>query len=83
MRIILLEAGVVSFLAGVVGYLVGIGVTQAALPFFSDGHGLIVGFSPVIAAGAVGLAVVLGLLAGIYPALMAARLDPNEALRTL
>ncbi len=83
MRIILLEAGVVSFLAGAVGYLVGIGVTQAALPFFSDGPTLSVGFSPIIAGGAVGLALVLGLLAGIYPALMAARLDPNEALRTL
>jgi putative ABC transport system permease protein len=83
MRIILLEAGVVSFLAGVVGYLVGLGVTQAALPFFSDGHGLAVAFNPLVAAGAVGLALVLGLLAGIYPALMAARLDPNEALRSL
>jgi putative ABC transport system permease protein len=83
MRIILLEAGVVSFLAGALGYLIGIGVTQAALPFFSDGHGLTVGFNPLVAGGAVGLALVLGLLAGIYPALMAARLDPNEALRTL
>jgi putative ABC transport system permease protein len=83
MRIILLEAGVVSILAGVVGYLVGLGVTQAALPFFSDGHGLTVAFNPLVAAGAVGLALVLGLLAGIYPALMAARLDPSDALRSL
>jgi putative ABC transport system permease protein len=83
MRIILLEAGVVSFLAGALGYLVGLCVTQATLPFFSDGHGLTVAFNPLVAAGAVGLALVLGLLAGIYPALMAARLDPNEALRSL
>jgi putative ABC transport system permease protein len=83
MRIILLEAGVVSLLAGALGYLVGLGVTQATLPFFSDGHGLTAPFNPLVAGGAVALALVLGLLSGIYPALMAARLDPNEALRSL
>ena len=40
MRIILLEAGIISTLAGVSGYLLGLGVTKAALPFFSDSQGI-------------------------------------------
>ncbi len=83
MRIILLEAAVISIVAGVVGYAVGLGATKIALPFFTPSHGVAVPLDPMIAGGAIGLAVFLGLLASIYPALLAARLDPNEALRTL
>jgi putative ABC transport system permease protein len=36
---------------------------------------------PALAAGAVGLSVVVGLAASIYPALRASNLDPAEALR--
>jgi putative ABC transport system permease protein len=54
MQIIFLEAGIVSGLAGIIGYLLGWGAAKAAIGFFSA-----------------------------YPALMAARLDPNEALRAL
>ena len=38
---------------------------------------------PLLAGTALALALVLGLAASFYPALMAARLDPNEALRAL
>jgi len=38
---------------------------------------------PYLAGGSVLLAVILGLLAAVYPSLVAAGLDPNESLRAL
>ena len=83
MRIILLEAGVLSALAGLTGYLTGLGAARLALPFFTEGHGASVALNPFIAGGAFLLAMGLGLAASVYPALLAARMDPNEALRAL
>jgi len=83
MQIILLEAAVVSALAGVLGYLVGLGATKLALPFFTTSHSVAVPLDPVLAGAAFALALVLGLAASLYPALLASRLDPNEALRAL
>ena len=40
-------------------------------------------FDPWMAGGSLALSLVVGLAASLYPALMAARLDPHEALRTL
>lgn len=82
MRIILLEAAAVSFIAGVVGYLVGIGTTRVLLTFLADQMPHF-SLDPIVAVGAVVLAVVIGLLASLYPAMTASRMDPSEALRTL
>ena len=82
MRIILLEAFLVSLVAGVIGYLAGIGVTRALLSFLTE-HTPHFSLDPTIAGGAVFLAVLLGILASLYPAMMASRMDPSEALRTL
>ncbi|HTY24886.1 MAG TPA: FtsX-like permease family protein [Desulfomonilaceae bacterium] len=82
MKIILLEAVVVSLMAGIVGYLVGIGATRALLTVLSDQTPQF-SLDPLVAAGAVFLAVLIGLLASIYPAMTASRMDPSEALRTL
>jgi len=82
-RIVLLEAGILSALAGLSGYLAGLGAARLALPFFTEGHGASVSLDPFLAGGAFLLAIGLGLAASIYPALLAARMDPNEALRAL
>jgi putative ABC transport system permease protein len=84
LRIILLEAGTVAAIAGIAGYLVGVGATRLLLPVFTEGksHGAIA-LDPAMAGFAFLASIVLGIAASLYPALMAARLDPNEALRAL
>ena len=81
-KIILLEALVVSFLAGLVGYLAGMGITRVLLRVVS-GHVSHFTLDPLVPVGAIFLAIVVGLAASLYPALTAAKMDPNEALRTL
>ncbi|AMV72241.1 ABC transporter permease [Desulfuromonas carbonis] len=80
-RILLFEALVVGLLAGVLGYLAGIGVTWLALPFFGGHHGP--SWDPALAAGSVLLALVVGGVAALYPAWQASTLEPSEALRAL
>jgi putative ABC transport system permease protein len=82
MRIILLEAFVVSLIAGIVGYAAGIGVTRVLLEFLTDkvSH---FSLDPVVPVGAVFLSIVVGVIASLYPATAASKMDPNEALRTL
>ncbi len=82
-RIILLEALVVGFLAGILGYLGGLGVSRLTLPFFLSGQGIGIPWNWGVAFGATGLSILLGLAASVYPALRAAQLDPAESLRAI
>ena len=83
MRIIFSEAAIISAPAGLAGYLAGTGATWVAVRFFSGLEHASVSLDPVLGINAILLALIIGLLASVYPAIMAARLDPNTALRTL
>jgi putative ABC transport system permease protein len=83
MKIVFFEAAIVSGLAGIIGYLLGWGVTKGAVNFFIEGHSGVVPFNFELAAGAFILSLLIGLMSSAYPAVIASRLDPNEALRAL
>ena len=83
MRIILLEAALVSLLAGFLGYAVGMGGAKLALPLMAESKNAHLAWDATVAFGSIGLAVTLGLLASLYPALHASKMDPTEALRAL
>ncbi|MEI6209000.1 MAG: FtsX-like permease family protein [Desulfuromonadales bacterium] len=83
MRIILFEAAIVSLLAGILGYAAGMGGAKLALPFMAESRDAHLVWDTTVAFGSIGLALTLGLLASLYPALHASRMDPTEALRAL
>lgn len=79
-RIIFLEAGLVSFLGGLLGYLSGSAVARLAGPYLAQLQGTVALRTDLILP-AVLLSMALAVVSSIYPALKAARLDPAEALR--
>lgn len=83
MRIILFEAALVSLLAGLLGYAFGLGGAKLALPFMAESKNAHLVLDTTVAFGSIGLALALGLLASLYPALHASKMDPTEALRAL
>jgi putative ABC transport system permease protein len=82
-QVLLTEAFIVSLLAGVVGYAIGIASPRFVAPYLMSAYNLTFVFDPLLAAGAIAASVVVGLLASIYPAVRAGQLDPVEALKTL
>lgn len=79
-QVVLFEALLVSLLGGVLGWLLGMLASTVLGPRVAQ---LSVGveWNPLLALGAVALAVSIGLAGSIYPAIRAANLDPAEALR--
>ncbi len=82
-RVVLGEALTLSVLAGVSGYFAGLGAARAALALLTETPAAAARLEPLVALAAVVLAVMVGLAASAYPALLAARLDPSQALRAL
>jgi putative ABC transport system permease protein len=82
-RIILLEAALVSLLAGILGYLAGMGGAKAVLPFMAETRDAALVWDSTVMAGSIALSLIVGMAASLYPALHASRIDPTEALRAL
>ncbi len=75
------EATILSFGGGLIGVGIGLSLSTFINGRSIGGFGLDTRLSADIAVLALAVAAVIGLVAGIYPALRAAALDPIEALR--
>lgn len=82
MAVVFMEAGLVSALAGVLGFFLGLASAWLGLLLRGGMEAPSISIQPELLAGAVIIAMVVGLCASAYPARMAARMDPNQALRS-
>ena len=82
MQIILLEAMVVGLIGGLLGYLGGNAIAWVSLPLVVKNSSF-AGLNYNLGGVSLLLAVALSLIASLYPAQKASKLDPSEALRAL
>ncbi len=85
-RIILEETTILSLSGGLLGILISIlgsrmieAFVRAVMPFVPSGN--LISFDPGVAAGSVLFIFIIGLCAGIYPALKASKINPVEAIK--
>ena len=77
---LMIEVVAISTIGGVVGWIAGIAISWLILPYFSQ-SGLKLEFDPKIALEAIGVAILIGAISSVYPAIRASWLDPSEAVR--
>jgi len=82
-RIIFLEALITGVIAGVMGYLLGLGISQIMGPMITGMKGGKIVFDPLLVTSAICLSAIIGVLSSIYPAIHASKMDPTVALRSL
>lgn len=81
------EAALLGFFGGVVGIIIGYGLTLLANPLINHqlrGNGIkssnIIVLPPWLIISVISITTIIGMLAGLYTARKAAKLDPVEAL---
>ncbi|OGP92549.1 MAG: ABC transporter permease [Deltaproteobacteria bacterium RBG_16_48_10] len=82
-RIIFLEALIVGVMAGVIGYVFGLGISQFLGPALTGIKAGRIIIDPLLATGAIFLSALIGILSSAYPAIQASKMDPTAALRSL
>ena len=83
MKIVFLEAAILSAAAGISGYLLGEASTRLLFRFFIESPEPLAHPNPQLAGAAVSLALLVGIVASLYPAMAASRMDPVQALKTI
>ncbi|WP_320410237.1 ABC transporter permease [Candidatus Kryptonium thompsonii] len=83
MRVILTEILVISFVSGLLGYLLGWGVSMIVSPILSGTTNVKVSFDWILFILSIFISLGIGIIAGIYPATKASKIDPIVALRAL
>jgi ABC-type antimicrobial peptide transport system permease subunit len=86
--VIVLESLASAFVLAGLGAVIGVLIAAPLLPIIKNATGPFLfsrglEFSPVVAFEVVGIVLVVGVLLGFYPALLASRLKPVEALREM
>ncbi len=82
MRQFLLEAGVLTFLGGIIGIIIGTVISYLItllMHYLGYDWAFVVSITSILLS--IGVSILTGVIFGLYPALKASRLDPIEALR--
>jgi putative ABC transport system permease protein len=82
-QIIFLEALIVGLMAGIVGYVFGLGASHIIGPMITGVKAGSFSIDPILAVGAIFLSALIGILSSAYPAIHASKMDPTTALRAL
>lgn len=83
LSIYLIEAGVIGFIGGIAGIVLGLGISEIAFYLIRDSVGVPLSptRSPLLISGSLGASILLGVISGYLPARKAANLEPVEAIR--
>ena len=76
MKMIILESIMIGFIGAIAGVILGYAAAEAAKGIL----GLTLLVTPMLVAEALAFAIAIGLVAGLYPAFVASKMDPVEAL---
>jgi len=81
----LIEAGFIGFIGGIVGLVLSYGISYLVNNFLGaaliGGSGVISRIPPWLSGMAVIFAIIIGMLAGLFPAIRAMKLSPLAAIR--